>query len=372
MMAAMTAIVVGGGVMGTATTAALAQRGVQVTLLEREQLAHDWASSHGLSRAIRHEYGKAAIYTAMVARSLDLWRELATEVGQDLYVETGILSLGDRADGHTLPGYETMRTAGLPVELLTPAETRSRFPQFVPDDYEIITYNPIGGFLRASACVHALAQRARTHGAEIRELVRVAHVTPAGEQGRVVLADGTELIADRVIVTAGPWAASVLPDLALPIRVSRQQVGYYSGLDPARFGVGAFPVFLARMTFYGFPLDGPGWLKVATHAFGATVDPDVGYAADQDEIDAVRTFLARTIPAAAEAHLEYVDRCMYDLTPDEDFILDRHPGGDGVIIGSGFSGHGFKFGILIGRMLADLALGGTPEFPLDRFRLKRA
>ncbi|HUY79647.1 MAG TPA: FAD-dependent oxidoreductase, partial [Ktedonobacterales bacterium] len=140
---------------------------------------------------------------------------------------------------------------------------------------------------------------------------------------------------------------------------------------PERFGVGAFPVFLAGMEYYGFPLQGPGWFKAASHIVGPDADPNVPYAPDEAEVEAVRAFLRRTIPEAADAPLALVDRCRYDMTPDEDFILDTHPAGPGVVIGSGFSGHGLKFGVLIGELLAALALDEPHAVPLDRFRLSR-
>jgi monomeric sarcosine oxidase len=370
-MAQRSVIVVGGGVMGLAAGCALAGRGADVTVLERHSIAHDWASSHGLSRAIRHEYGPQAIYTEMVARSLPLWDELARETARTLYTETGVLTLGRADDAHTLPGYETMRAAGLPVERLSAAECARRFPQFRASEYDAITYNPTGGMLAATECVRALAERLRRRGGALREEVRVARVEPAGDGGRVLLADGGEIVADRVIVTAGPWVHDVLPELALPVRATRQQVCYFAGLPAETFGVGAFPVFLAEMEYYGFPLHGPGWFKAGSHIFGPTADPNAGYPPVEEEIAGVRAFLRRVIPAAAEAPLALVDRCMYDLTPDEDFILDAHPGGAGVIIGSGFSGHGFKFGVLIGELLAALALGEAPLVPLEHFRLSR-
>ncbi|HLZ22678.1 MAG TPA: N-methyl-L-tryptophan oxidase [Ktedonobacterales bacterium] len=365
-------LVVGGGVMGMATACALAGRGAAVTVLERYTLAHEWASSHGLSRAIRYEYGAEAIYTDMVAHSLPLWEELARETGRHLYTETGVLTLGQPDDGHALPGYEVMRAAGLPVERWSAAECAARFPQFHAEQYGAITYNPTGGMLHATECVRALADRLRARGGELRECVRVARVEPAGGGGRVVLADGSRLEADVVVVTAGPWVHDVLPDVNLPVRPTRQQVCYLAGLARERFGIGAFPVFLVGMHFYGFPLHGPGWFKVGSHSFGAEVDPNAGYEPDIAEVETVRAFLRGTIPAAAEAELAQVDRCMYDVTPTEDFILDRHPGGAGVIVGSGFSGHGFKFGVLIGELLAALALDETPAVPLERFRLNRS
>ena len=372
-MAQQRIVVVGGGVMGLAAGCALAALPeIEVTVLERFQVGHEWASSHGLTRAIRHEYGDAAIYTDMVARSLALWKDLARETGRTLYTETGVLSLGHVDDGHTLPGLDVMRARDLPAARLTVAECRERFPQFRPDEYDAITWNPVGGMLHASECLVALSERLQARGGILREGAQVMRVEPEGAGGRVTLVGGTQLTADRVIVTAGPWVHDVLPELALPVRPTRQQVCYFSGLpDPAMFAVGRFPVFLVGMNQYGFPLHGPGWIKVGLHAFGETADPNAGYDSDMREVEEVRDFLRRVIPDAAEATLELVDRCMYDVTPDEDFILDSHPAGSGVIIGGGFSGHGFKFGILIGELLAALARGVESPVPMERFRLDR-
>jgi monomeric sarcosine oxidase len=307
----------------------------------------------------------------MVARSLVLWNELARETGRDLYTETGVLTLGQPSDGHTLPGLEVMRAQGLPAERLTPEECLRRFPQFVASDFAAITWNPRGGMLHASECCLALADRLRSHGGTIREGAQVTRVEPLRDGGRIWLASGETLTADRVIVAAGPWIADVLPDLAIPVRISRQQVCYFSGLDAETFGVGRFPIFLSGMNQYGFPIHGPGWLKAGLHDFGPTVKPNQGYEPDTGEIEAVREFLRAVIPGAALGALAGVDRCMYDVTRDEDFILDYHPSGRGVLVASGFSGHGFKFGVLIGRLLSALALGTEPEFSLERFRLSR-
>ncbi|HZC06253.1 MAG TPA: N-methyl-L-tryptophan oxidase [Ktedonobacterales bacterium] len=371
-MKASSVLVVGGGVMGMATACALAGRGATVTVLERHTVGHDWASSHGLTRAIRHEYGPNAIYTRMVARSLTLWDELARETGRRLYTETGVLTLGQEDDGETLAGYDVMLSEGLPIVRLTPQECGQRFPQFQPQDYSAITWNSSGGMLHASECLAALRDRLAARGGQTREGAQVTRVEPLGGRARVRMADGETLEADRVVVTAGPWAPDLLAGMwRAPVRATRQQVNYFAGADPAAFGVGGFPVFLAGMEYYGLPLQGPGWLKVASHIVGPTVNPETGYPSDSAEVDRVRDFMRRVIPMAAELKLALVDRCMYDLTPDEDFILDHLPGAPSIIVGSGFSGHGFKFGVLIGELLAALALDEAPAFPLERFSLSR-
>lgn len=373
-------IVVGGGVMGLATACALAGRGARVTLLERHTVGHEWASSHGLTRAIRHEYGANRIYTQMVARSLTLWDELARETGRALYTETGVLTLGQEGDGQTVEGYEVMRSEGLPVERLSPVECLTRFPAFNPIEYRAIIWNPTGGMLYASECLLALRDRLAARGGTLREGARVTRVEQSGASARVTLEGGETLTADHVIVTPGPWIHDVLPDSGLrwgfsaPVRPTRQQITYFTGADPALFGIGPFPVFLAELQTYGcygFPIHGPGWLKVASHVYGATADPNAGYEPDQDEIAYVRDFMRQVLPKAADLEVAFVDCCMYDLTPDEDFILDRLPGAERITVGSGFSGHGFKFGVLIGELLAAVALGEEPAFPLDRFRLAR-
>lgn len=367
-------LIVGGGVMGLATGYALAQRDVRVTVLERETIGHAWASSHGLSRVIRHEYGPHAIYTRMAARSLVLWDELARASGQHLYTETGVLQLGWEDDGETLAGLEVMQSEQLPAVRLSAEECAARFPQFVPDEFTAISYNPRGGMLHVSECLSALVAGIRSHGGEVYELARVQRVGASEGRGRVTLTDGTQLRADRIVVTPGPWIHDVVPELHLPVRVLRQQVLYFSGLPAERFGAGAFPVFLTPAfhtpEVYGLPLQGPGWWKIASGGTNES-DPNVPYPPDEDNIANVREYMERVIPSSTGGTLALVDRCRIDMTPDAHYILDRHPSYPEVILGSGFSGHGFKMGILVGRLLAALALNEEPEMPLDTFRVSR-
>ncbi len=370
-MTELTVIVVGGGVVGLATGRALARAGARVRVLERATVAHDRGSSHGLTRAIRYEYGPREIYSRMVGASLDAWAELAASSGRHLYTETGVLALGQEDDGETLPGLDVMNRLGLPAQRLSLEECVGRFPQFEVESYSAITYNPRGGMLYASECLHALAGDLRTLGGELHEGVQVARVEPGAESARVYLQTGDILTADRVVVAAGPWIHDILPDLTLPVRPTHQQVCYFSGVRPGAFSVGSFPVFLAEMAYYGFPTSRGGLFKVASHITGREIDPNQPFIVDEDEVEAVRDFLRLVIPEAALADISLVDVCLYDMTPDEDFILDVHPASATVIIGSGFSGHGFKFGPVLGDLLAAFTLGTPPAFPIERFRLAR-
>jgi len=340
-------------------------------VLERYALCHALSSSRGPSKAIRHEYGDDELYTRMVARSLRLWQELATITGQELYVQTGVLTLGHVDDGYTLPSLKTMRSLGLPVSRLSIDRCSTLFPQFMCDDYDAITYNEVGGFLTASKCVVALAGRLLKLGGKLRESSLVAALDLNGPRPAVRLNGGGVLAADRLVVAAGPWVQDLVGDLQLPVTPTRQQVTYISGVPASAFGPDKFPVFLIDRRYYGFPIHDSAWFKVASHRAGETADPNSPYPVDDSDADDCLSFLRRTIPIASLGKVAAVDRCMYDMTPDEDFILDRHPASDRVVIATGFSGHGFKFGPLLGRLIAALMLSEETEFPLDRFRMDR-
>jgi len=364
-------MIIGAGVVGLSTGCALAAQGCDVTVIERFALAHSWSSSRGPSKAIRHEYGTNRQYIEMVARSLVLWNELGRETGRTLYTQAGVLTLGNTGDD-TLAGLDAMRSLGLPARQITGEECRARFPQFVVDDYDAITYNESGGILAASECMHALANRFRSLGGSLRINTQVGALDVGASQPVVRLADGTAIAADRLVVAAGPWVNEFVPEIGLPVRATRQQVCYVAGLPASDFGVGQFPVFLAGGRFYGFPIHTEtGWFKVASHTFGTEVAPSDGYEVDDAEVNDCIAFLRRVIPQAASGPIAGVDRCMYDVTPDQDFIIDRHPANPNVILATGFSGHGFKFGILTGCLVASLVTGDEPEFPLDRFSLSR-
>ena len=373
-------IIVGAGIVGLATAYALLNRGVKgVTVLEQEAVDHPRATSHGTSRLLRFEYGAQTFYSEMVLLSLSRWQALQQITRRTLYMRTGLLSLGRCDDGITQPGYHAIRGLGLPVEWLSEQHCTECFPQFNTRPFDFITYNIEAGILHASAALRTLKDLVRDLGGDIRESCRVQHLDCDRQDAIHLHTDeGGTFRAGRVILATGPWIQKLLPDLLLPIRISRQYLLYFSGLPISLFGVNNFPAFIANET-YGFPMHstynryGSRWLKAASHLFGPTIDPNEPAPQLATEPDILRTLqeLKELIPALQYAELAHIDRCMYDLTPDSDFILDSLPGDQRVILASGLSGHGFKFGPLLGELLSALALEEEPVFPLERFRLAR-
>lgn len=372
-------VIVGAGIVGLSTAYALLKQGIRhVTVVEQEAVDHQRATSHGPSRLLRFEYGPDAHYSRMVQLSLHRWRQLEHVTGHTIYTRTGLLVLGTEDDNFTLPSYRILRALGQPIERLSEQHCKQRFPQFATHAYDILTYNVEAGMLHASACLNLLKNLIIDLGGEIYESCRVTRLTNDSQARpvRIHLSSGNDLMGDRVVLATGPWVHRLLGDLCLPVQPTRQYLLYFTGLPTTSFAVNAFPAFIAH-DLYGFPLqsihgiNGQVCLKVASHTFGTPIDPDDTSSPNQRVIDQVADRLRELLPALHRAELAHVDSCIYDVTPDQDFILDRLPHDPRIIFATGLTGHGFKFGLLLGELLSSMVCNTQPSVPLERFQLAR-
>ncbi|MBV9969315.1 MAG: N-methyl-L-tryptophan oxidase [Xanthobacteraceae bacterium] len=368
------AVVIGLGVIGSAAAASLARRRCRTIGIERFGPGHDRGSSHGATRIIRQGYFEHPSYVPLVRDAYPRWHELAAEAGEPLIEITGILEIGAPGSALVTGTLAASRLHGLAYDVLDTSALRCRFPQFQLPDHYVGVFQPDGGFLRVEPAMRALLTRARAAGAALHIDETVHAVEALGEGVRVVTTHGT-IDAGCAVVAAGPWVKALLPDMPVAIRVTRQVLGWFAPGNPILFAKDRFPVFLLQNAdglFYGFPDDGTGSVKVAKHGHAdATVDPDrydrVVSAADEAMI---RSCLAAHLPAA-NGPLVATTTCLYTMAPDGDFILDRMPGRDAVIVASTCSGHGFKFAPVIGEIIADLATSGTTAHDISRFGIGR-
>ncbi len=372
-------VIVGAGIVGLSTAYALLSEGMRhVIVLEQEAVDHQRASSHGPSRLLRFEYGSDSFYSSMVHLSLHRWKSLQQITRRTLYSQTGVLVLGTEDDNYVEPSYQVLRKQGLPIERLSEWTCKQHFPQFATHAYDTLTYNTEGGVLHASTCLHALKDCITDLGGAIYESCRVTSIKSDDmlRPVRLRLATGEELQADHVVLATGSWVHRLLANLYLPVRLTRQYLLYFAGLPTALFNANVFPAFIAD-DLYGFPLlsmhnsHGPSWLKVASHTFGPSIDPDDTSPPDRHTISQIVGKLRELLPALSQAELAHIDSCMYDVSPDEDFILDRLPNDPRVIFATGLTGHGFKFGLLLGELLSSMVRETKPIVPLDRFHLAR-
>jgi sarcosine oxidase len=360
-------IVVGLGGMGSAAAAHLAGRGRRVLGLEQHWPAHDRGSSHGDSRVYRQAYFEHPDYVPLLLRAFDLWRELGERSGTELLTVTGGLMIGPPTSRTVAGSRESAETWGLPHALLDAGEIRARFPAFSPGPDEIALYEANAGFVRPEATVSAHLAVAAAAGADLRFEQRVTGWDAAAAGGVSVTTADATFHADRLVLSAGPWAGAVLAGLGLPLEVERQvQFWFRPPAGTAPFEIGRFPVYVWDSTSgaqaYGFPLvgDAAEGVKVAFFRQGGPADPDhLRREVDPAEADPLRAFL-RTRLAGLPGEVVRAVPCMYTNTPDEHFVLGLHPAHPQVALAAGFSGHGFKFVPVIGELLADLAIeGGT-------------
>jgi sarcosine oxidase len=369
-------IVIGIGAMGASTCHHLARRGVSVLGLEQFDIPHSLGSSHGSSRMIRLAYYEHPDYVPLLRRAYELWEQLEAVSGQKLLHLTGGLYMGP-PDGGTVAGsLKSARQHGLPHELLNRDELRRRFPQFnVPDNWMGL-YESRAGFLTPERVIAAYALAALRAGATLHGREKVVG-WKSDNRGVIVQTTRGEYHANHLIFCGGAWSGTLIQDLGVQLKVTRQVMAWVWPSDPEPFALGRLPVWaidhLDGTIHYGFPMvcDIPG-LKVAHHGPGAPADPDTVNRQEQSgDQETFRPFLRQMIPSA-DGPLLSMKVCLYTHSPDSHFIIDRHPLHERVTLACGFSGHGFKFASVVGEILADLATHGRTELPTEFLQLNRS
>jgi sarcosine oxidase len=359
-------VVLGLGAMGSASAYHLARRGRRVLGLDAFPRGHTQGSSHGRSRIIREAYHESPEYVPLVQRAYALWRDLEGESGRALLRITGGVNAGDPASAEVTGVVASARRHGLPYEVLTPEETAGRFPGIRLGDGHVAVYQPTTGLLDPEACVGAHLDGAARAGADLRHAEPVRRWAPDGAGVRVETDTGT-YTADRLVLTAGPWAGDLLTLVRPLLTVWRVVNVHFEPARPDLFAVERCPVIgltVPEGHYYGVPaLPGQGF-KFGRHDTGEVCTPQtVRRTVDPEEVEALRTILDRYLPGAA-GDVKWTLTCLYTNSPDRHFILDRHPEHPQVVYACGFSGHGFKFSSVIGEILADLAVEGRTGHPI--------
>lgn len=353
----MRVIIVGGGIAGLATAWSLQKSGVQVTLLEQGPLPNPLASSVDDHRLIRYPYGARLGFTRMVGDAYSAWDEMWADLGERHYVETGTLVLGGPADAYNKATVATLAQAGHTVDWLTEAELARDYPLL--EEAAIATGGfrmNSGGALRCGRIVQALARHLAFLGADLRPHSPVVDVDPVLAQ--VTLAGGTRLAADAVVVTAGAWATKLLPALASTLTPSRQVIVYVAPPPETIATWQRMPMLLNigenNAGFYLVPpIPGTG-LKIGDHRFSRTGDPDAPRTATIAEARAVLEQCRGQIRNLDAYRILEPKACFYTVEPHESFVFHQH---DKLLAVSACSGHGFKFGSIIGKTAASLVQG---------------
>ncbi|MEM0955290.1 MAG: N-methyl-L-tryptophan oxidase [Pseudomonadota bacterium] len=353
-------IILGTGAVGSAAMFHATQQGMSCLGLDRFPAGHDRGSSHGESRLIRLSYFEHPDYVPLLRRSYTLWDAL----DENLLSRSGVFYAG-RTGGDIVRGVlESAEQHNIDVEVVDPKD----FSHYRVPDNSTALFEPGAGWLPVERCVTTHIARALDAGAEHRvgETILGWQETSSGVE---VTTDAGTYSAEALVIAGGAWNTDLLPDLALPLTVTRKHLHWFR-CDDERYRSGFF-MELEDGHFYGFPAAG-GRLKLAEHTGGATVANPLEASREQDpqDSDRIDAFVRKHLPGVSGERLEH-GSCFYTMTPDTHFIVDSYPGSERVAFAAGLSGHGFKMSSALGEALVNLATGADTGVDLDFLALKR-
>lgn len=361
-------IVLGLGGVGSAAAFHLCQRDLRVLALDRFEPGHDRGSSHGHTRIIRKAYFEHPDYVPLLDRAYQLWHELEIACGRQLYYPVGLLEVGP-PDGVVYPGVlASARQHDLAIETVSATECAERFPGFVIPAGSKAVFERDAGYLLVEACVQAHADLARAAGAELETSTEVIGWRREGNGVAVETSTGTYAAA-ALVIAAGPWSDRLLQPFPLPLRVVRKHLHWFASKTDqydAHRGCPGFFYETPAGYFYGFPAVDARGVKVAEHSGGERLDDplNASRAIDPQDRTRVSEFLQEHLPGVSREATEHAV-CFYTLSPDEHFVVDRHPGFPQVCLAAGLSGHGFKFTSVLGEILAELVIDGRSQLPIE-------
>ncbi|MFT5465725.1 MAG: sarcosine oxidase [Verrucomicrobiales bacterium] len=359
-------IVIGTGGVGSAACLHLAKRGLRVLGLDRFPGGHDRGSSHGETRIIRKAYFEHPDYVPLLARAYDLWRNLEVCQGAELYRECGLVAVGP-PDGVIVPNVlNAAREHDLDVETIDEAEFASRFPALRLPEGQRAVFEREAGFLFVERSVLAHLDEARKLGAELRSGVEVLGWEASGDGVLVRTSEG-DFSAGSLVICAGAWSQQLLGELGIPLRILRKHLHWFESDDSTSDSRG-FPGFFYETSdgyFYGFPKIDELGLKVSEHSGGTEITDPLNDERPLEPRDfrRVQSFLREHIPSVSSRATRH-DVCFYTSSPDDHFIIDRHPDHPNVVFAAGLSGHGFKMASVLGKVLAQLINHEEPELAI--------
>ncbi|MEX0717593.1 MAG: N-methyl-L-tryptophan oxidase [Planctomycetaceae bacterium] len=368
-------IVLGVGGFGGGAFHHLARRGANVLGIERFDVAHDRGSSHGETRVIRKAYFEHPDYVPLLHRAYDLWADLAAESGRTLFHQCGLLLAGP-PQGPTIAGAKfAAEKYGLEIEDLDAADFGERFPGLrIPEGCAAVL-ETIAGYLEVENCVRTHIESAQAAGGVLHTGETVTGWKSDGRTVRVVT-DRDAYEAASLVVTAGPWASQLLTDLGVKLEVRRKPFLWCPVANDLYDAARPCPAWFYELPgfgeFYAIPSIDGRTIKTAEHTGGALVDDPlaVDRGLHPDDVERLAEFLRLSAPDVDPRPVRH-SICMYTNSPDGHFLVDRLPGVENVVFGAGFSGHGFKFTSVLGEALAEMALEGRTELPVEFLSLKR-
>lgn len=378
-------IVIGAGIMGSCTAYQTSKRNQKTLLLEQFDFLHHRGSSHGESRTIRATYPED-YYPKMVLKSETLWLEAEEQIGYKVYFKTPQFDLGPSDHKALRAVISSCEKNLIPVRII---DRNTIFQEFdgliqLPENWVGLA-TEYGGVIKPTKAVSMFQTLAIKNGAFLKDNMEVVEIKKDSINGGVLVSvkNGNKFWGKKCVVTVGPWMKKLVKSvtgIVLPIQPLETTVIYWKIKEgyEAKFTIGnGFPTFASygEPYIYGTPsLEYPGLIKISIHG-GRPCEPVDRTWASTQSLDPLKEWIREKFGDVIDSEKPVLTQsCMYSVTPDEDFVIDFLGGefGKDVVIAGGFSGHGFKMGPIVGKILGDLVMDGeTKDVELMHFRIER-
>jgi len=349
-------VVIGGGVIGTSVAFHLAEAGIDVCLVERDELAS--GSTSRAAGGFRAQFSDP-LNIQIGLRSIEAFARFEQRPGREIDLEqVGYLFLLDRAEDVLVfeQSVALQNELGVPSRLLTPKEARKLCPLAGLDGVLAATYNPLDGHASPESVVQGYAAGARSHGGTILTRCAVTGIrVEDGEIRAVETAHGT-VQTGSVVCAAGAWSPEVgrMAGVDLDVRPLLREVGFTA---PDETLPDRIPLTVDFSTGLYFHREGPGLL------FGmADRDQPPGFdqPADPEWLEKVLEVAERRLPTLADMGIAGGWKGFYEVTPDHNALVGEAEDVSRFLYATGFSGHGFLQGPAVGEIVRDLVLGREP------------
>lgn len=365
-------IVIGSGSVGSAAGYYATRAGLKVLMIDSAMPPHQEGSHHGETRIIRHAYGEGARYVPMVLRAQQLWDELTTLSGDKIFHKSGVINIGPEGSAFINNVKNTAVDYALNTVSMNAADIRTKWPLIsISDDYCGV-FEADSGYLQSELAIAAYIRLAREAGCAQLFKCPVESIDYDADGFAVVTTHEGQYRAPKIALTAGTWVKKLVP--TLPINPVRKVFAWHHA-DGRYSEENHFPAFtfetLNGDQFYGFPSVKDG-LKLGKHNGGQTIEaPEQRkpFGTVREDGTEVFNFLRHHLPGVGVCL--HGAACTYDVTADEDFIIDTLPEHNNALVITGLSGHGFKFASTLGEIVAQFGLGQHSEFDLTPFSLSR-
>ncbi|TQI80203.1 N-methyl-L-tryptophan oxidase [Serratia fonticola] len=364
-------IIVGSGSVGAAAGYYATVAGLKVLMIDSAMPPHRHGSHHGDTRIIRHAYGEGEKYVPLLLRAQALWNGLEQKSGEKLFHPCGVLTMGPQGSEYVSNAQHSAKSFNLNAQLLSAEQIAQRWPEFVAPTGYIGVFEPDAGILRAELIVASYIRLANEAGCSQLFNCPVNALEPIAGGIEVVTAEG-RFRGRKAVVTVGTWVKNLLPQL--PISPLRKVFSWHQA-DGRYSENNRFPAFSVEAPdgchYYGFPADNDG-LKVGKHNDGQPIEtpdqrkPFGTIASDGTEVFG---FLRQFLPGVGVCL--HGEACSYDMSPDEDFIIDTLPECSQLMVITGLSGHGFKFSSVLGEIAALFAQDKSSSLDITPFHLQR-